>query len=79
MKEKNVNFSIRQLAETDGISHLDKPKNNITMNKSTNSFRQESKLLRLQDAQRMKQKAKECPEVWTKDVAYYLDGVFFFL
>lgn len=87
LRTKNVNFTIKQLAEASGISHLASRRTiSRYLNEQGYKFLQTRKKglltakdrrLRLQYARRMKRKVKESPEFWTKDVAFYLDGVSF--
>ena len=87
LRRKNVNFTIKQLAEAAGINHLASRRTfSRYLNEQGYKFLQTRKkgLLsdkdrrkRLQYARKMKRQLKEHPDFWTKDVAFYLDRVSF--
>ena len=87
VRKKNVNFSVKKLAEATGISHLASRRTfSLYLNEQGFKFLQTRKkgllsardrMLRLQYARIMKNKLKEFPEFWSKDVVFYLDEVSF--
>ena len=87
LRRKNVNFTIKQLAEAAGISHLASRRTfSRYLNEQGYKFLQTRKkgLLNAKDrrmqlhyAGKMKRQLKERPDFWTKDDPFYLDGVSF--
>ena len=87
IRRDKVNFTVKQLTENAGLSHLASRRTfSRYLNENGFKFLQSRKKgllsakdrsLRLKYARQMKRKLKERLDFWSKDVAFHLDGLSF--